>query len=149
MSKRRRIKFWYTQDWGTYDDKTLVFVGYTEREALAQMKRAKLNKRDIAIFEMDLMKDEIDFDDFVAGSAWYRQQSQHSAIFLPSFTNTMESYETLMHECLHLTLYVMSRRNFIDSEDGKILIEQEGIAYQFEYLFHNIRRRLQKAYGYR
>lgn len=141
-------KFWYIQDWGTYSNQTAVFIGYTESEALTVMKKAKFDKDTVARFEKDIFTDA-NFVATVSGFVWHDTQTPRTMLFMPEFKDTWISYETLMHECVHLTLNgLVKERRFVDFIGGRHHLEQEGIAYQVEYLFRSVRKRLQKEFGY-
>lgn len=139
-------KFWYVQDWGTYPNQTLVFIGYTEPEALVVMKKEKMNKETTAHFEKDIFTD-VNFVASVAGFVWHDTETAATLLFLPKFEDDWHSYEVLMHEVVHLVLNgLVKDRRFVDFVGSRHHLEQEGIAYQVEYLFRSIRRRLQQEY---
>jgi hypothetical protein len=115
----------------------------------ARVKAGKMGKDPVAAFEKDMDEDE-KLHETTAGFVWHSDDYAYTALFLSKFIDIWPSYETLMHECTHLVLNVLAAgHSFIDFHSGeKKQIEHEGIAYQHEYLFRSIRRRLQKAFGY-
>lgn len=139
-------KFWYLQGWGTYPNQTLIFIGYTEPEALAVMEKEKMDKETTAHFKKDIFTDQ-NFVATVAGFVWHDTDTSCTIMFLPKFEDKWASYETLMHECIHLVLNALVKeRRFVDFVGGRHHLEQEGIAYQVEFLFRSIRQKLQKEY---
>lgn len=145
--KKKRTRFWYIQDWGIYVSHTPIFVGYTEREALKVMKGNNFVPKMVELFEKDIEPE--DYSKNKAGFIWHKDG--YTALFLTEFDGSWYSYDSLMHECMHLVLCQLGEwMHFItyDEDRKAIEIEQEGIAYAHEFLFRSIRRRLQKAFGY-
>lgn len=56
-----------------------------------------------------------------------------SVIWMPRFDNSVDSYGTLAHECLHVAIRAMDRLGIPITEDN-----QEPIAYYFEFLFKEL-----------
>ena len=131
-------KYWYVQDWGTYGNETPVFVGYTIPEITKIMKKQDWSPKIIAEWCKDWDDRDNVFKD-VAGGVWSCHGS--TLLYLPSWNGSWNNYETLMHECFHLIIAGLGKGKLFINEGS---IEEEGMAYQLEYLFRNIRIKLQK-----
>lgn len=144
MSKKTK-KFWYLQDGGTYSFQIPVFVGYTIPEVVEVLKKQKgLNPEAIKEFVDGVEMATKSFHG-KQGGVW-STDSGWSILFLPSWEGSWNDIETLVHECFHLTINMLGRgKMMINCSSGTI--EEEAIAYNQEYLWRNIRRRLEKAYS--
>lgn len=138
---KHRKKFYYIQDWGTYSVETPIIVGYTPKEITKLVKNSKWKD------EVKSLWSESDFDHLLEkGCALTLRDKGYTIVILESFQNNWSFYETLMHECFHLVVYVLGEeRAFVNSSTDTI--EDEGMAYQLEYLFRGIRTNLQKAFA--
>lgn len=135
MSKQMRKKYWYLQDWGTYNNQTPVFVGYTVKEITTIIKRQKWNKEAVKKWCED--EDLAEFMEGKNGAVW--KYEGWTLLYLPSWNGTWDDIETLVHECFHLVVGQLGgQKAFINGGS----IEEEGMAYQQEYLFRSIRRKL-------
>lgn len=125
-------KFAFVQDWGTYSNETLVIVGMNAEEILAHA-----DKRNLA-FSGDFPKQlRRIFKKEAASSTSGRClfDEGRSLLWLPSWKNDWENWETLMHEIVHLIHRCLCINKCMGEED-------EAQAYQMEYLFHNLRLEL-------
>ena len=124
-SKPIKGKGWFIQDWGTYSNQTLVVVGLKDPEVIRLLRR--LNRHSARAF----VRQNPDYDS--AGFVFHH--NGRSLLWLPRWKNTGEDILTLIHETNHLIHYVLNK----DKGMGN---ETEAQAYQQEYLFKNIRGRL-------
>lgn len=139
---KTKTKFWYIQDWGTYDVQTLVCVGYSIPEITKIVNRIKIKQEARNAWNADMRSTEA-FMAEKSGGVW--RSKGYTVLYLPVFEDAWNIYETLMHECLHLVVYQLGQcKMFINMSDGTI--EEEGLAYQQEYLFRAIRRKLQNHF---
>lgn len=131
-------KFWYIQDWGTYTCQTPVFVGYTPKEMLKVMKKQNWNKEVVKKFEGEC-EELTEYAEGKNGFVW--SYEGWTLLSFPHWKGTWDDIETLVHECFHLVVAQLAKsKAFVRSTDD---IEEEGMAYQLEYLFRNIRIRLE------
>jgi hypothetical protein len=136
MSKQIKKKYWYLQDWGTYNNQTPVFVGYTIKEITAIIKKQGWNK-EVTKKWCDESEELEKFMEGKNGSVW--SYEGWSLMYLPHWHGTWDEMETLVHECFHLVIEQLGKQKaFINGER----VEEEGMAYQQEYLFRSIRRKL-------
>jgi len=138
--KRKRTnknkKVFYIQDWGTYSNQSIVTVGMSYEEMLTTMKRKKLNKSIVKAFE----KDEQGVKQSMAGAngfCWSDQITGGTVIAFEDWENNWQHWDCLLHEIVHAIHAILDRNKNMASED-------EGRAYQTEYLFREIRRHLWK-----
>ena len=135
MQKQIKKKYWYLQDWGTYNNQTPVFVGYTIKEITTIIKKQDWNKEAIKKWCED--EDLAEFMEGKNGGVW--KYDGWTLLYLPSWHGTWDDIETLVHECFHLTVAVLGHQKaFVNGGN----VEEEGMAYQQEYLFRSIRRKL-------
>jgi len=139
MKKKKLTRFWYIQDWGTYNVQTPVFFGYTIPEITRIMNKIEIKQEAKNLWNNDSkMTDEV-FEN-KSGGVW--RNSGYTLLYLPKFEDTWDLYETILHECVHLVLYQLGgHKMFINQSCNSI--EEEGLAYQIEFLFRAIRRKLQ------
>lgn len=144
MSARRPKpikKFFFIQGWGTYSNETPVFVGHTRKEITEVMKKQKLRKEAIDLWEQSITE-ETAYTESASGFFWHN--NGYSVISLPSFEDDWVHLDTVLHECFHATLIILGNsKAFIQGRDK---IEDEGLAYQCEFLFREIRKKLQDEY---
>lgn len=140
MHHSKPLKTWWIQGWGSYTPETLVVVGgYTHDQITAIMKRIK-GKKDI-IAEWD--KNKKDHDEKWLGGQnhgvlWHHESA--TVLWLKEFNNTWDNFDTIIHEVSHMVDIVL--------RDGKKMSEEtEACAYQTEFLFREIRRKLFKKFN--
>lgn len=141
--KKKREKYWYIQDWGTYSVQTPIFVGYTISEITKIIARQKWDTQAKAEWAEDHQSAEVAFSK-VTGGVWL-SKSGHSILYLPKFEDTWGMYETIVHECFHLVINQLGKAKMMLNLSSGV-IEEEAMAYQQEYLWKSIRRRLHKAF---
>jgi len=139
--KKKRTKFWYIQEWGTYNTQTPVFVGYSCKEVTKVMEGRKDWKKEILeAWKKDGMH-EYDADG-KSGTVW--RHEGYTLLMLRDWDGSWKSLDNLLHETMHLVLgHLGMSKYFVRSSED---IEQEGLAYQQEFLFRQIRRRLNCAF---
>lgn len=138
--KTKRTKYWYLQDWGTYTTQTPVFVGYTPAEICVVLKRQKnFNKAAVTAFVHDLESSEKAFKT-VQGGIW-TSDNGYALMYLPKYEGTWSDIETLVHECFHLVIGQLGRAKMLINHSTES-VEEEALAYQHEYLWRSIRRKL-------
>lgn len=142
--KKKRTKYWYLQDWGTYTTQIPVFVGYTPTEICEVLKRQKdFNKDAVASFCNDL-DDTSNVFKTVQGGIW-TSGNGYSLLYLPKYTGRLSDIATLVHECFHLVINQLGRHKLFINHSTQS-IEEEAMAYQQEFLWQAIQRRLDKAF---
>jgi hypothetical protein len=122
-------KFAFIQDWGTYTNETLVIIGMDAEDMLRYVKQNGLNFS--SGFSEKLRRA---FKDTNASGRCVFDEGR-SILWLPSWSNTWEDYDTLIHEIVHLIYRCLCCNKNMGDED-------EAQAYQTEYLFRKIRLRL-------
>lgn len=135
MTKRR--KFYFVQEWGTYSNETLVVVGMTKDEILALLKRKKYNKDIVNRFTSH--GPSLECFSTKAAFVWAPPQFGATLLYFPEWRFDWDHIETLVHEINHLLFFVLGQKKGMSDET-------EAMAYQNEFLFREIRRKLFK-YG--
>lgn len=129
---KKTKKHWFILDWGTYTNQTFFSVGYTPSEILKILKKKKwVNKEfvDAITEDLDLLNDTTGkFSAFV----WHKKGA--SIFWVPFFEDDWKFWDTIVHETHHLVRFM--------SDDKMMLDEEEAQAYQQEYFFRTIRRKL-------
>jgi len=124
--KKQPAVKWFIQEWGTLPNETLVVVGLTQKQIVARMKRSKFHKDVVEAFSRSEPLED--------ASAWVWLRQGRTMLWFPEWKNDWEHYNTLLHETNHLVYHII--------RDKGMTNEIEAQAYQHEYLFDNIRRRL-------
>lgn len=132
--KKRPSPRWFLQDWGTYQNQTIVVVGMTQKQIVSLMRRRKFDKVAIDAFEAD---DEIPkfFCEENKGGVWHHDGK--TVMWLREWKDDWDHHETIVHECFHLVVEILGRQKNMGFS------HEEALAYQQEYLWRNIRRKLQ------
>lgn len=128
-------KFIFIQDYGTYRNEILVMSGITDKQEV--FKFLKKNRVIPAISKWILT----DFNEWKEaiekkqkGLFCWNEDCNGTVLFLRSPEDSWDYWEVLMHECHHIVQQMCSEK--------MMLKEMDAQAYLFEYLFHNIRRKL-------
>ena len=118
-----------------YREDVVVACDIPQNEIIKWLKKQKVRRNlidwvetDRSIFEV-LEKNEAVF-------CW-NEKIRGSMIILKNYQDNWKFWETLMHEIYHL-IFNISKITMLSDET-------EAQAYLFEYLFHSIRRKLQKV----
>lgn len=146
MKKQKKIKqILWTQDWGTYNDKTVVAVGFTVQEIIDLMKADKCIGWAKAV---EARKDE--FEEMCKGShffsSWVMEENgkdfHYSIMFLLHWKPDVEHYKILAHELIHGISFIMARKM-------NVLKENEAFAHQHSFLFESVVIKLNEWYSRR
>jgi len=132
---KKKTKFNYIQSCGTYNTEILVSVGTNYKELLACAKRLKLAKKNIKALEDD--KEEI--LPLMERVACFMNLPTGSILWIKEYEDEWTFYEYLIHEIFH-AVYLML------GQDQRMMKEDEAMAYQLEFLFREIRRKLQNHF---
>lgn len=133
LSKNNK-KFFYVQEWGSYTNQTLVCVGMTANEIVSASKKLKSDKEFIDFLDKDI-RDEVDKLQIDGSNGMFTEKNGASLLWLKVWENTWKSTGVLIHELSH-AIYMI-----LDKSKG-MMDEVEAKAYQQEYLFHQIRSKL-------
>lgn len=121
-----------------YEREIAVFVGLNQREALTEAKKQKCTKSFIETLETDPETIEFLNAPPVGGlereGAARRINENRYFLFLKPFRNDWEYYDTLAHECFHLTQFI--------GEPLQIWSDIEPPAYLYTFIFKTLRRKL-------
>jgi hypothetical protein len=123
-------KYHYKQNWGTYLNDTLVFVGYNANEVIKLLDKWEKTEYFISKINEELFNNNrgvVIFD------------NNRTLLWLKEFKDDWEFYEVLIHESHHLIFNVLGECRMMKDEI-------EAQAYQQEYLFREIRQKLQKVF---
>jgi len=136
-AKKKKVRA-YIQGWGTYTNQTIVVVGMTHDQITGVMRRMKADPKIIAAWDKDKKEND---ERWLAGAnngcSWFHDG--RSLVWFKDWKNNWEHWDTLVHELSHVIDQVLA------VEKG-MATETEGKAYQFEYLFRQIRRKLFQLY---
>lgn len=130
---KQKTKFSFTQKWGTYRNETFVVVGMTHNQIIALMKRQKFHKEWIT--EFDKNKADNDSKWFAGGNSgvtWLHEGK--SILWFKTWKNDWFHWDCLVHEVSHLIDGILVETRSMGNET-------EAKAYQFEYMFRNLRRK--------
>lgn len=128
---KKPFKHKFIQEWGTYANDTLVYVGMSRDEIVKDIKKYEDNEDLVA----NLMNEET-LKAF-SGRGFVLREKNKTILWLNDWDNDWEYIEVLVHEIHHLVqLICVDIRNM----SGEI----EGLAYQQEYLLKEIRTKLNK-----
>ncbi len=129
----RNLKRVFIQDWGTYTNQTLVVLGMNRKQIVHQLKRFGVKKD----FKDWIEKNGEFIDENIAreDKGFFAHNNGGSILWLKGWDNTWGAGEVLLHELHHAV-------HFILGQSKGMLAECEAMAYQQEWLFRTIRRRL-------
>lgn len=131
MSIKKKI---FVQEWGTFPSETLVCVGVS-----VPYIKTWLKKNNCHVTFLDDSDAQKRIDQGVIGFSFVYTNGQ-SIMWLRDYSKkNLEDIETLMHEVHHLVYFMAIQKGFEN--------EYEAKAYQFTYLFRNIRRRLNENHN--
>ena len=135
-SKRKIKKFAYIQNWGTYSNQTIVSVGMNHSDMVAYLRKIKAK---ILILNNFLNNQSVIriIEEKVDGLVHKDYQSGVSILMFPNWKNDWKHWDCLIHEVSHLIFFVLGEQKNMANED-------EARAYQTEFLFREIRRKLFK-----
>ncbi len=135
-SKNKTTKKAFIQEWGTYSNQTIVSVGMDVEDMLKYLKRIKAKYEIVK----NLAANKEVIEKFLlekCASCHIDRENGATILFFPEWKNDWEHWDTLIHEVTHLVHAVLGKmKNMMD--------EDEARAYQTEYLFREIRRKLWK-----
>ena len=129
---RRPKRLAFLQRWGSYSNETLVIVGATKGEIIAFMKRLDVKEEIIARFERNGPTDD-DADQLAY--VWNPPGTGVTLLYFKDWVNDWDHWDTLLHETNHLIHHVLVKSKGMHEEP-------EAQAYQQEFLFRTIRRKL-------
>jgi hypothetical protein len=137
MKKPVKIKpITFVQDCGTYSDQILVAIGVPYSQIIAYTKEIKAKKDAQEWF----LKDENLKKGYEINKGIYAWDNVSEASFLgmEKFKeDSWEMWECLMHEIHHAVHHILIQKK-------KMVDEVEAQAYLQEYLFRQIRRKIQR-----
>ena len=123
----------FTQPVDIYRHDILVCVGATYDQA-----RGTISKRDKK-FRDFLEEYKFCFDKILSGKqlgyTLYEKETGHMVLIIKKYENNWVYWETLIHELNHIVYDLAVMKSFTD--------ETEAQAYLQEFLFHEIRRKIQ------
>lgn len=132
MTKKTAIKI-FIQDWGTFPNETLVCIGGSYEYMIRWLISKKLDADFMIPHKEKIEKTILNKDRGLAITTtsgqsilWLRQYKKDN--------KSWEDIEVLLHEIHHLIDSVSFQKGFDD--------ECEAKAYQLEYLFRNIRHKI-------
>ena len=130
------FKTWFIQDWGTYENKTLVIVGHTKAEILPILKKANSSE--------GIIKEWLDEEDdgVLESSAGFVMKfgaGANTLLWLRDCDKTLDWHDILVHEVLHLIQEGLMQYRCMSEE-------WEAQAYQQQYLVKSIRDKIYKAF---
>lgn len=131
--KTKKTKYMYFQDWGTYGIESIVVVGYNHKEILQKLK--KLGARKEILKEIEEEKKSI--EPFMRGCGFFVMLEKTGAniLWFSRYGSDWDFIETLIHELFHAVHDCLGTRKSMMEED-------DAMAYQQEFLFRSIRRKL-------
>ena len=130
-------KFCFIQNWGTYSNDTFVCVGMNHDEIIRAMKKLKVKKNITTAFEQEREEHNIHWLVPKNHSAVLWFNSGASVLWFPDWKRNWGHISTLIHELYHAVHRILHK-------DKKMADEDEACAYQLEFLFKEIRRKLDK-----
>lgn len=135
--KKKNKKYAYIQNWGTYSNQTAVCVGMSRQEIVNYLRRIK-SPAEMAV---RFLERTADFDKHIRNNSdtiskvFYDEG--RSILSFADWKNDWQHWDYLVHEITHLVHNILGHyKNMMD--------EDEARAYQTEFLFIEIRRKLWK-----
>ncbi len=127
----------FIQPTGTYSNQVLVAVGASREDVLrfVRDRRQGLGQEARRWIE----ESEEPFAIFGSKTAVCAYDNGRLLLLLAAYTDTWPYWETLVHELHHAVHFI--------AKDKLMLEEMEAQAYLQEFLFREIRRRIQEYYG--
>lgn len=126
-----QFKYCYVQSWGTYANQTFVVVNMTKAEIVSAMKKRRLDAEAIDAFARIASK--------FGGDALVWTYDGKTLLWFRGWNNGLEDLGNLTHETNHLIYDVLVKdKGFKD--------EPEAMAYQQEFLFMAIAKKLEQAF---
>ena len=129
---KKQPKKYFLQNWGTYSNDTFVCVGMNKKEITEALKKLSASKDIIDRWE----NKGCDFHE-IGSNASVWEEDGLTLLWFKKWTKTWNDLNVLVHEIYHLIYLVLHKRKGMADE-------QEGCAYQFEYLFNEMRKKLDK-----
>lgn len=137
MAKKSKVKkYYYIQSWGTYASDTLVFVGYDFNGILKVLKKYKQDGFIEFLKNDTSLKTNISNNNYKGYAIGYNTKS---ILLLKEYKNDWKCFDIILHEIHHLVYIILGQERDMKNE-------MEAQAYQFEYLFKNIRQKLNKVF---
>lgn len=127
-------KISFIQGWGTYTNQTFVCVGMTFQEVIRQNKRLHADKWFTDFITERKATFEGELRAMPKGFLMYHE-SGASLLWLKTWKDDWEHYETLIHELHHAVHFMLGKLRLMNDE-------AEALAYQQEWMFRQLRRRL-------
>jgi hypothetical protein len=127
----------FVQSWGSYSIETIVSVGTTHEEVVRYCKKMKFKKE--MIEHLEKSKEEIKKLQ-KKSKGLFCILSPGNLIWINEYTDDWDFYQVLIHELFHAVFGEMGQERGMEKEE-------EAMAYQQEFLFKEIRRKLYKIYG--
>ena len=128
-------KIAYIQGWGSFSNETLVCVGMNRQEIGKFMKKNKLKSEFISNFSSKTAAFDKHIGDDSDDLPRVFYDNGRTILSFGNWKNDWEHWDSLNHEICHLVHAILGHhKNMMD--------EDEGRAYQHEFLFREIRRKL-------
>lgn len=124
------------QGWGTYSNQMVVVIGmnYDETVKALQRKHLRLKSEAIEAFRKEEKEIRARITEGCNGLFWSNEG--RSLLWLREWTGDWQCYETLLHELYHGISAILHKNK-------GMIYEEEACAYQQEFLFREIRRKIQ------
>lgn len=126
----------FYQGWGTYTNETVVAVNMTHDEITTWLKHNEARKGIISEWEKGKEENEKLLYKEFSGMVWMDDTTGATVLWMKEWKNEWKCFEVFVHELRHLVDGVF--------RSSKMLDEPEACAYQTEFLFREIRKKLQK-----
>lgn len=134
--KKKQI---FIQDTGMFRNEFIVACGYTKDDIVAWCKKQKVKKEYV-----EFIRDDVNIEKLHSGAQtgqlWHHEVQKIMLLITSEVKDEWEFWETILHEVVHAVQH-MTRWKNLENED-------ECQAYLVEYLFRNIRRKLQGVEKY-
>ncbi len=125
----------FIQQCGSYTNEVLVICGASKNETFLFLKKV----RAIKAFAKWVLEDYDEWHEKLkkntSGMFCYNDKVMGYVMVLRPHKDNWNYWETLMHEVHHLVLHTAKMKGFLE--------EPENNAYLFDFLFRNLRRKLQ------
>ncbi len=138
MNKKKKqvipkLKKPFIVNWGTYRSDTVVVVGYNFDQMIYAFKKIGISEDNIKEVVEDREKIEPSIQK-ASGFVW--TSGGKSMLWLEKYDKeSMDSQCTLVHEIVHLIYDILIKYRGVHAGD-------EAVAYQFEYLYKQIKLKL-------
>jgi len=131
VQNMKKRKYTYVQKWGSYDLGTIVSVGTTIEEIIDYAEKSGTTKKNIKY----LKKYKEELRKVMKYAGFFQNLPNGNLIWLKTYRHNPYFYQKLVHELFHAVYSCLGK-------ERRMMEEDEAMAYQQEFLFSEISKKL-------